>query len=161
MKNTLLVLALGVLASALAARPVAAATASASISVTATVQASCLVSATATAFRTYAAPADPASAVSVACNNSTPYSVTLSATSAPGAKGIIRPTTGSGFVLLGSALSPNIRGIANWGQALSADAAAGFGSGSAPELAILRQLSAGQYATAGAYADTIMVVVTY
>ncbi|MGD1107171.1 MAG: spore coat protein U domain-containing protein [Terracidiphilus sp.] len=161
MKTTLLVLALGVLASALAARPLAAATASASISVTATVQASCQVSTTATAFRAYAAPADAASSVSVACSNSTPYNVNLSATSAPGATGTIRPMTGSGFVLLGYALNSNPRGTANWRQALGTDAAAGFGSGSAPELAILGQFSAGQYATADAYADTMMVVVTY
>jgi len=161
MKTTSLVLALGMLASALAARPAAAATASASIGITATVQASCLVSATAAAFRIYAAPADAASAVSVACGNSTPYIVTLSATSAPAATRDLQKTTGSRFVLLGYALSPNIRGIDNRGLARSAGAAAGFGSGSAPQLAFPGQRSSAEYAMAGAYADTLIILVTY
>jgi spore coat protein U-like protein len=87
--------------------------------------------------------------------------VTLSATSAPAAARDLRETTGSGFVALGYALSPNIRGIDNWGQALSTDAAAGFGSGFAQELATLGRLSAAQGATPGANPDTLIVVVTY
>jgi spore coat protein U domain-containing protein, fimbrial subunit CupE1/2/3/6 len=160
-RSPLPVFALGILASALTARPVAAATASASISVNATVQVSCLVSAATSTFRTYAAAAAAASAVSVACSNSAPFTVTLNATSALAATRDLRETTASGFVLLGYALSPNIRGIANWGQALSIRAAAGFGSGSPPQLAALGRLSAGQDATASADTNMMIVVVTY
>ena len=119
MRSTFPVLTLGILAAALAARPVAAATASASISVTATVQASCLVSATATAFGTYAgAAANAASAVSVACSNSTPYNVSLSTAVAPGAAVANREMTGSGVALPGFALRSNFRRMVNWGQPL-------------------------------------------
>jgi spore coat protein U-like protein len=162
MRSTFPVLTFGILASALAGRPVAAATASASISVTATVQASCVVSATATVFGTYAAAAaNAASAVSVACSNSTPYNVSLGAAMAPSATVAIRKMTGSGVVLPGYALRSNSRGIVNWGQPLSAGTAAGSGSSSAPVLAIDRRISAWQYATAGADVDTMIVIVTY
>ncbi len=162
MRSTFPVLTLGILAAALAARPVAAATASASISVTATVQASCLVSATATAFGTYAgAAANAASAVSVACSNSTPYNVSLSTAVAPGAAVANREMTGSGVALPGFALRSNFRRMVNWGQPLLVDTAAGSVSSSAPVLAIHRRISAWQYPTAGAGVDTITVVVTY
>ncbi len=161
MKTSLPVLALGILASALAARPVAAATATTSISVSATVQASCLVSTTATAFRTYAAAVDPASAVSVNCSNSTPYNVSLSAGLAPGATGTIRAMTGPGVALLGYALLANSSGIVNWGQALRNEPVAGPGSTSTPLLSIHGRISAAQCAAAGACADTVIVVVTY
>ena len=162
MSSTFPVLTLGVLAAALAARPVAAATASASISVTATVQASCLVSATATAFGTYAVAAvDAASAVSVACSNSTPYNVSLSAARSPDAAVAVRKMTGSGVALPGFALRSNFRRIVNWGRPLGADTAAASGSSSAPVLAIHHRISAWQYLTASADVDTITVVVTY
>ncbi len=160
-RDSLLLFALGILASALAARSLAAATASAPISVTATVQASCLVSATATAFRTYEATPNLASAVSIACSNSIPYVVTLSGTPALAASRGLRETNHSDFVLLGYAPGPNIRGIANWGQGLSTSAASGFGSGAASELSVLGQRSAARNSTAAAFADTLIVVVTY
>ncbi len=159
MRSTLRVLALGILASGLAVRPVAAATASASLSVTATVQVSCLVSATATAFRPHAA--DAASAVSVACSNSTPYSVRLSAALVPGAASAIQKMTRSGVVLPGYVLSSNSRGVVKCGQALGADAVAGSGSGAAPVLAIHGRISAAKSASAAAFADTMTVLVTY
>lgn len=162
MRSTFPVLTLGILASALAARPVTAATASASISVSATVQASCIVSASATAFGTYAAAAaNAASAVSVACSNSTPYNVSLSAAMAPGAAVAIRKMTGSRVALPGFAHRSNFRRIVNWGQSLNADTAAGSGRSSAPVLAIDRRISTWQYAVADADVDTITVVVTY
>jgi spore coat protein U-like protein len=162
MRSTFPVLTFGILASALAGRPVAAATASASISVTATVQASCVVSATATAFGTYAAAAaNAASAVSVACSNSTPYNVSLSTAIAPGAAVAIQKMTGSGVALPGYAQRSNFRHIVNWGQPLGVDTAAGFGSSSAPVLAIHRRISAWQDVATGADVDTVTVVVTY
>ena len=155
------VFALAILAPGLAIGSIHAATASASFSVSATVQASCLATVSAPEIRANVAPTDAASAVSVACSNSAPYSVSLDSGVAHDAAVALRPMTGSGFALLGDALSPNIRGIANWGQALSTGTAAGFGSGFAQELAILGRLSAAQGATPGANPDTLIVVVTY
>lgn len=160
-KVKFLVSVLGLVTSGWTARPVNAATASASISVSATVQASCLAAVNATMLGIYSAQADPASVVSVACSNSAPYSVTLGATSAHVATRGLRETTGSGFVLLRYALSPNIRGIASWGQAASTNRLAWFGSGSNSLLAIHDQIPAAQCATPGADADTLIVVVTY
>lgn len=161
MRSTLPVLTLGILATALAARPVEAATASASISVTATVQASCLASTTATAFRTYAAAAGAASAISVACSNSTPYNVSLSASLTPGATGTMREMSGSGGALLGYALCANSQGIVNRGQAFGAGMLANSDSGSTTALAIHGQAPAAQSATAGPFPGTVIVVVTY
>lgn len=161
MRLTLPVIALGILASGLAVRPLDAAISSDSLSVTATVQASCLVSTTDTVFRTYAAAANTASAVSVACSNSTPYMVTLSAAMAPVAAVTGRQMTGSGFAMLGYELSSNPRGVANMRQDTSTDSAAGFGSGSNSLLAIHDQIPAAQCAIPDACIDTIIVVVTY
>lgn len=156
-----LVFILGLLASGWTARPIGAATASASISVSATVQASCLAAVNATMPGIYSAPADPASMVSVACSNSAPYMVTLSAPSTNAVTGGLRETARSGFVLLRNPLSPYIRGISNWGQSTSTNRLAGLGSGSSSLLAIHDRISAAQCATPGTHADTMIVVVTY
>ena len=156
-----LVFTLAIPALCLVAKPANAATPSASISVSATIQASCLVSTTDTVFRTYAAAAHAASAVSVACSNFVPYNVSLSAAMAPGATGTAGRMTGSSFALLGYALTSNHRAIANRPQDLSTDSAAGFGGGSNSLLAIHDQIPAAQYVAPGSYADTISVTVTY
>ncbi len=161
MRSTLSFLASGILVSGLAVRPVDAATPSASISVSAWVQASCLVSATTTAFTTYAAAVGAASAVSVVCSNSTPYNVRLSPVLPRGATGVMQEMTVSGVALLGHWLSSNLQGIANRRQALSEDTAATSGTGSAPVLATHGRISAVQSTMAGAYTDTVTVVVTY
>lgn len=154
------VFALCVLTSGLATRPANAATASASFSVSATVQASCLAAVSATAIRTYAAAADAASAVSVACSNSAPYSVSLDSGLAHDAAVALRPMTGSGFALLGYALGPSLRGIANGRQARNYDPT-GFGNSSALELTIHGRIPAAQCAQPGPFADTMIVVVSY
>jgi spore coat protein U-like protein len=160
MRLTLPVIALGILASGLAVRPVDAAISSDSLSVTATVQASCLVSTADTVSRTNAGVANTASAVSVACSNSAPYSVSLDSGVVHGATVALRPITGSGFALLGDALGPNLTGIANGRQARNYDST-GFDNSSALELAIHDQFPAAQCAKPGAFADTMIVVVTY
>jgi spore coat protein U-like protein len=161
MKTTLSALALAILASGPAVMSVAAATASASIGVSATVQASCLASTSGTVFRTDSAPSNAASAVSITCSNSVPYTVTLSATAAPGATVARRQMTISDFSLLGHALISNILGTANRGQAVSAGTVGELGSCSNSLLAIRHQLPAAQYATPSAYSDAMIVVVTY
>ncbi len=161
MRLTLPVIALGILASGLAVKPVDAAISSASLSVTATVQASCLVSTTDTVFTTYAAAANTASAVSVDCDNSTPYMVTLNAAMAPVAATIGRQMTCSGFAMLGHGLSSNSRGAANMRQGMSTDSAPGFGSDFNSLLAIHDQIPAAQCVAPSAYPDAMIVVVTY
>lgn len=164
MRSVLAVFAFGILASGLVLRPAVAAIASASLSVSATVQVSCRASAAAKVFRTYTdAAANATSPVSVACSNSTPYHVSLSAGMASGAAGPIRELTGSGAALLGYALSSNPRGIVNRGQAVGADTASGSGSGSGSGQVFPAhgQISAGPYVAAGAYLDTMIVTVTY
>ena len=84
MKYTSLAFTLGFLASALASRPVLAATQTALLSVSATVVSSCRISAPATASTSYtAARANPASPVSVNCTMPTPYNVSYSTGPAP------------------------------------------------------------------------------
>ncbi len=146
MRFTLPFLASGILVSGLAVGPVDAATPNASISVSVKVQTSCLVSATATAFRTYTAAVDAASTVSVVCSSSTPYNIRLSPVLPRGATEGMQEMTVSRVALLGHLLSSNPRGIVNRRQALGEDTAAASGAGSAP---------------AGANADTVTVVVTY
>jgi spore coat protein U-like protein len=161
MKTKIPVLAFSFLASALAVRSVAAATASASFSVSATVQASCVAAVTATAIKTYNEATDAASAVSVDCSNSAPYSVSLDSGLVHDAAVALRPMTRSRFALLGYPLSSNPRGIANWGQAVTPDTSTWFGSDLNSLLVTNRRYSAAQCATPGAYLDTMIVVVTY
>jgi spore coat protein U-like protein len=84
MKYFTLAFALGFLASALASRPVLAATQTASFSVTVTVVSSCQISAPAIAPGSYtAARANPTSPVSVNCTMPTPYNVSYRTDPAP------------------------------------------------------------------------------
>lgn len=161
-RYALSVFALCILESGLAPRPAIAATPSAAFAISAMVQASCGASLSATAFRTYAAAAANAtSAVSVACSNSAPYNVALSAETGSGVSVATRKMTGPGTGLLGYALSSNLRGIVNWGQTLGTDAVAGKENSFAQMLSGHGQMSGGQYIAAGAYADSITVAVTY
>ncbi len=154
------VFALAILAPGLAIGSIHAATASASFSVSATVQASCLAAVTARAIRTYNAAADAASAVSVACSNFAPYSVSLDSGSVHDAALALRPMHGAGFALQGNALGSNLTGIANGRPARNYDPS-GFGNSSALELATHGRIPAAQCAKPSAYPDTVIVVVTY
>ncbi len=84
MRNPCSVFAVGILASGLALKSASAATASASLGVSATVQASCRASATRMALRiSPGAAATSPSNLSVTCSHSIPYTVSLSAGTAP------------------------------------------------------------------------------
>ncbi|MDR3774491.1 MAG: spore coat protein U domain-containing protein [Terracidiphilus sp.] len=162
MRYALSVFALGILELGLAPRFATAATPSVAFGISAMVQASCRASLGATVFRTYAAAAANAtSAVSVACSNSAPYNVALSAGTGSSVIAATPRMTGLGTGLLGYVLSSNLRGIVNRGQTLGADPAAGEGNGFAQMLFGHGQISAGQYLAGGAYADSITVAVTY
>lgn len=162
MKSTAAVFALVLLASVLALRPAGAATASALFGVSATVQVSCQAAAPAMAVRSNTgAAANATSPVSVTCSKSAPYNVSLNAGMASSATAAIREMTGSGPALLGFVLGSNPRGIVNGGQAVGTDTVAGPGNRSARVLAEHYLIAAGQYAETGAYADAIIVTVTY
>jgi len=162
MRSALPVFVLGILTSGIALRPAVAVTAGVSFGVSATVQASCRASANAAAFRTFAAAAaNTTSLFSVTCSNSAPYNVSVSAGMGSRPDVAIREMPGFGTALLGLPLSSNPQGILNRGQTVGADMVAGVGDGSAQVLAGHDPISAGQYAAAGAYADTIIVTVTY
>lgn len=159
-RSALPALGLGILAAGLAVRPVRAATASGSFSVSATVEVSCLVSATTPSFIGHPSASDAASAISVACSNSTPYSVSLSTAMVTDLTVEIPRMTGSGFALPAYPPSPNFRSVANWRRTMSSEVMARFGDRSSPQLPIPRQLWA-QRAVSGTDANTIIVVVTY
>jgi len=162
MKSALFVFALSFLALGPAPRAAVAATASASFAVTATVQAGCRVSASSMGLGTYTGAAmNAAPAVAVNCTLPTPYNVGLSAEMASGATVATREMTGPGAALLGYALASNSQRAVNRGQILGTGTVAGTGNGSAQGLWVPGQISAGQFAAAGGYADTITVTVTY
>jgi len=159
-KSPFPVFALGIVSFGLAAGHANAVTASASIGVSATVQASCLASVPTTVFRNGAALSNAAPAASVTCSNVAPYNVSLKTVAAYDATVPIRPTTGSGFALLSYVLGPNLRGFANWRDAICTGVVPGTGIGSALELAIRGRFSM-QCAASSADAAAIIVVVTY
>jgi spore coat protein U-like protein len=162
MKSALSVFALGFLAFGLAPRPAVAATASASFGVSATVLATCLVSAAPMKFGTYTRSAvSAASSVSVTCTNPTPYNVSLSSGLAPGSAVVTGKMIGSVPGLQGYALASNFQGTVNRSQTMGADTVAGAGNDSVQTLAAQDQVSSDQHVASSAYADTIIIAITY
>ena len=159
-RYSLLAFALGILASGLEVISIHAATASASLSVSATVQASCLAVVAKTTVKAYGAAAGAASAVSVACNNLAPYSVSLDATKAPDATLELPQIIGSGFDRPDYALNSDLRHATHWREVISTDAATRIVSRSTLESAIRSRFSE-RRAAFDAEADTIIVVVTF
>jgi spore coat protein U-like protein len=155
-------LALCFLALGLVSRHILAATPTASFGVTATVQAGCLVSATASAPWTYAAPvANAISAVSVTCTSATPYIVDLCAGVASGATGPNRRITGPFPAWLGYKPVLHFKGIVNWNQAVGIDRAAGTGTGFSGMVSAANQSATRQYTAAGGIGDIVTLTVTY
>jgi spore coat protein U-like protein len=139
-----------------------AATATTTFQVTATVQATCLISATNLAFGTYTGvQVAQTSTISVTCTNTTTYNVGLNPGTAVGATVTTRKMTGPGGALLAYAMYQDAGHTINWGQTVGTDTEAGTGNGSAQTLTVYGLLTAGQYGTPGAYADTITATITY
>ncbi len=138
-----------------------AAVATTTFNVTATVQATCLVNATSLAFGTYSgAQLDGASTVNVTCTNTTPYTVGLDAGTFAGATVTTRRMTGPAAAPLSYSLYSDAGRTTNWGNT-TGSWVAGTGNGSAQGISVYGRISAAQYATPGAYTDTITVTVTY
>jgi spore coat protein U-like protein len=137
-------------------------TATTSFTVTALVQATCTISATALNFGTYAGTLlNAASTITVSCTNTTPYNVGLNAGTSTGASVTNRSMTGPASGLLKYKLFRDSARTSNWGNTVGIDTVAGSGDGSVQSLTVYGQLPAGQSATPGTYADTIIATITY
>jgi spore coat protein U-like protein len=153
--------ALGLLVLCLPSRPALAATPATSFGVSAVVEATCLVSASAVTFGTYAdAIAHATSNVSVNCTNFTPYNISLSADPANGSAAW-PAMAATDSALLRHALTTNTHGVVIRGWMLDTDAVAGSGNGSAQVLVTHRDVLAGEHVAASAGADAITVTIVY
>ena len=161
MRGRIVRVALSALCSGLFASPVLAATATSSIPVSATVQATCVVSASSSAFGTYTGSALTATTtISITCTNAAPYNVGLDAGTGTGASVTTRLMSLSSSTLAYS-LYTNSGHSTVWGNTISSNTVTGTGTGSAQTLTVYGQISANQYPTAGSYTDTVTVTVTY
>lgn len=134
--------------------------------VTATVLGSCSVSATDLAFGNYTPTSgtalDQTSTVSVTCTTGTTYDVGLNEGLNPGVGGVTaRRMVYDTNKFLAYALYSDIGRITNWGNTPPTDTVAGTGNGAAQDITVYGRVAINQYVTAGAYADTITVTVTY
>jgi len=165
--NTLRLATLGAVAiAALASQPALAQSATDNLAVSADVTENCVVSTTAIAFGnvdvTSGANVDGTGGLSVTCTSGTIWSATAGAGAGTGATNSVRKMA-SGANLLNYALYTNSARTTLWGDG-DADGAAftGTGSGSAQASIIYGRVPSGQSSVpAGAYADTVVVTVTY
>jgi spore coat protein U-like protein len=144
--------------------PAVAATTPSTMGVTATVQATCLNTATPMAFGVYTGvQADSTATITVTCNNTTPYTVSLSAGAgiAPPATVTTRKMTGAAGVFLNYALFTDAGRTLNWGTTVGTDTVAGTGSGAGQAITVYGRTAAGQFVAPGAYTDTVTATVTY
>jgi spore coat protein U-like protein len=139
-----------------------AATAPSTMGVSSTVQATCRNTATALAFGVYTGTqVDATAIVTVTCTNTTPYTVSLNAGTAPEASVTTRRMTGGAGVYLAYALYSNAERTTNWGSTIGSDVVSGTGTGSGQAITVYGREAAGQFVTPGAYTDTITATVTY
>ena len=143
--------------------PMLAVTPASSFGVTATVADSCVVSASATGFAArVGTAAHPAATVSVACANSTPYSVGLSTPLATGMTLTASRQTGPGSALLSYALFPGSEATANSGPAANTHTVTGTGIGPTRRSDAGGELSTKESGGgSSANVDTIVVTVIY
>jgi len=162
MKYASFAFALCFLASTLDSSHVLAATLSTTLSVSATVVSSCRASAPATAFGTYSATGTNAtSSVSVNCTNPTAYDVSYSTSQAPNATAIKRNTDDPATDSLGHSLLSNSAYNVNRGRAAGAYAMPGTARGSSHPYASYGQAAGAHPVAPGAFADSVMISVTY
>lgn len=143
-----------------------AATVTDTFQVTATVLGSCLVSATDLAFGNYTPTSgtalDQTSTVTVTCTTGTTYSVGLNAGLNDDGNGVAgRRMVYNTTNFLAYALYSDSGRTTNWGNTPPTDTVGGTGNGAAQDITVYGRVPINQYVTAGAYADTITVTVTY
>ena len=130
---------------------------------TATINSNCLVSATTLDFGSQgilSANIDVANAVSVQCTNTTPYQVALGVGNGTGATVANRKMT-KGTETIGYSLYQNTTRTTLWGQTNGTDTVSGTGTGVAQSIPVYGRVFAQTTPSPGAYADTIIVTVTY
>ena len=170
MRKIVLVLA-GAGALAAAAGSAVAATTTTTFAVSATVNANCLVSANALNFNTYApngGNVDVSSTLSVRCTKNTAYTVALNAGATAGGTLTQRLLTNGTDTLQYNLYTAAARTTV-WGDGTASSATvAGTGAGLAAASAVTHTVygrlvdsTANQNVSAGSYADTITVTVTY
>lgn len=143
-----------------------AATTTTTFQVTATVNSACTVSATNLTFGIYdpsAAAHDDTSTVTVTCTKATAYDIGLDAGLAAGATVTTRKMQhGTLTDLLNYSLYSDAGRTTNWGNTVSTDTVhVASATGAAENHTVYGRIATGQYVTAGSYADTITVTVTY
>ncbi|WP_293780090.1 spore coat U domain-containing protein [uncultured Oxalicibacterium sp.] len=145
------------------------ATANNTFQVTATVISSCTVSGTTLNFGnsidpfSATTPLDSTSTLTVACTNTTPYTVALNAgTHAGGATNFSARAIQNGSSTLGYQLYSDSNRSTVWGNGSnSSGQVSGTGSGSNQSLTIYGRLPSLTGAVPGSYTDTVTVTITY
>ncbi len=143
-----------------------AATTTTTFQVTATVNNACTVSATDLAFGVYdpsAADNDKTSTVTATCTLATSYDIGLNAGIAAGATVTTRKMKHATLTdLINYSLFSDASRTINWGNTVSTDTVHVASALGTPEVhTVYGRIPTGQYVTAGSYADTITVTVTY
>jgi spore coat protein U-like protein len=155
-------LAWGFLAFGLASRPAVAAIVTTTFGVTATVQAACLISISPTAFKTgNGATAASGPAVSVACTNSAPYNVGLSAELATAVTETARKATGPASVPPNHLIFRDSAGAHNGANTVATDIRISKAGGTAMQSGARGQIGAGNSLASDSPADTMLVTVTF
>ncbi|MFA6051999.1 MAG: spore coat U domain-containing protein [Methylobacter sp.] len=159
-------LALAVVLLAVNEQAAQAATTTTTFQVTATVNSACTVSATNLTFGVYdpsAAAHDDTSTVTVTCTKATAYDIGLDAGLAAGATVTTRQMQHATLTdLLNYSLYSDAGRTTNWGNTVSTDTVhVASATGAAENHTVYGRIATGQYVTAGSYADTITVTVTY
>lgn len=135
---------------------------STSFAVTAIILPSCTITSANLGFGIYSGSVKDATAiVTVRCSNGTPYNVGLNAGSAPGATVSARKMMGPANALLNYGLFRDSGRTSNWGNTVGTDTKSGSGNSANQSLYIYGRIAAQQRVTPGAYADTIIAMITY
>jgi spore coat protein U-like protein len=141
-----------------------AATVTSTFAVTATVLSTCLVAATPLAFGNYdptiVAALDATNTVTVTCSIGTPYDVGLNAGNGTGADVASRKLT-KGTDLLSYSLYLETGRTTIWGNTVGTDTLRATALITPTVHSVYGRIFSGQNIPAGAYADTIMVTITY
>jgi spore coat protein U-like protein len=152
-----------------AAGAASAATTTGNLAVSATVATNCLINSATMPFLTYTpgnGNLDVSGSIVVRCTNGMPYAIGLGAGLAPGATELTRSMQ-NGAALLSYQLFKDAPRTLNWGQTLAGDRLAGLtgsGMGVTNTHTIYGRIpdsGANLLAAAGAFADTVLVTVTY
>lgn len=155
---------------ALAATAVLAATTTGNLLVSATVLSTCVVTTTPVAFGNYSAtsgsPTTTTGGVLVTCTPGTTYSIALDAGANASTAGNVttRRLAGPSANYLSYDLFTSNAYTTTWGDGANGSVlnpTAGTGTGLPITTTAYGRIPAGQYATAGAYTDTVVATVTY